>query len=256
MKKYSRLFKYLSPLKGRIALYTLFTILSVAFSIVSLGMLIPFLDLIFHPEKKVYQLPSGGFNALNLLQTLSYYVTKMIDEHSTLYALGGICVIIIVAIFLKNVFVYVTYYILGPLRNAIIMRLRNEMYNKILLLPIGYFTEKRKGDLISRMTNDINELEYSVIGTLEGLIKDPINILFILGSLAFLSPKLSLFLFIFLPVTGFIIGRVSRSLRKQSNDAAIKYGESMSILDETLSGLRVIKAFNAEKLLQTRFHET
>jgi subfamily B ATP-binding cassette protein MsbA len=256
MKKYSRIFKYLSPLKGKIGLYTLFTILSVAFSIISLGMLIPFLDLLFNPEKKVYQLPSGGFSAATLLQTLSYYITRMIDEHSRLYALGGICIVIIISIFLKNVFLYLTYYILGPVRNTIITRLRNEMYDKILSLPIGFFTEKRKGDLISRMTNDINEIEYSVIGTMEGLIKDPINILFILFSLVFLSPQLSLFLLIFLPLTGFIIGRVSRSLKKQSNAAAMKYGEAMSILDETLSGLRVIKAFNAEDLLQNRFHNT
>ena len=256
MKKYSRIFKYLSPLKGKITLYIFFTILSVAFSIVSLGMLVPFLDLLFNPDKKVYQLPSGGFSAATLLQTLSYYITKIIDTHSRLYALGGICVVIIISIFLKNLFLYLTYYILGPVRNEIVTRLRNEMYNKILSLPIGFFTEKRKGDLISRMTNDINEIEYSVIGTMEGLIKDPINILFILFSLVFLSQQLSLFLLIFLPLTGFIIGRISRSLKKQSNAAAIKYGESMSILEETLSGLRVIKAFNAESLLQNRFHNT
>src|SRR5262245_15645421 len=104
MKKYARLFTYLSPLKGNIVLYVLFTILSVAFSIVSLSMLIPFLDLIFNPEKKVYQLPAGGLNSSTLLQTLNYYITKMIDEHSTLYALGTICVVIILAIFLKNLF--------------------------------------------------------------------------------------------------------------------------------------------------------
>jgi subfamily B ATP-binding cassette protein MsbA len=160
-------------------------------------MLVPFLDLLFNPDKKVYQLPSGGFSAATLLQTLSYYITKMIDAHSRLYALGGICVVIIISIFLKNLFLYLTYYILGPVRNEIVTRLRNEMYNKILSLPIGFFTEKRKGDLISRMTNDINEIEYSVIGTMEGLIKDPINILFILFSLVFLSPQLSLFLLIF-----------------------------------------------------------
>src|SRR5690242_1361578 len=144
MKKYSRIFKYLSPLKGKIALYTLFTILSVAFSIISLGMLVPFLDLLFNPEKKVYQLPAGGFSAANLLQTLSYYITKMIDEHSRLYALGGICVVIIISIFLKNLFLYLTYYILGPVRNIIVTKLRDEMYDKILSLPIGFFTEKRK----------------------------------------------------------------------------------------------------------------
>lgn len=253
MKKYARLFKYLSPLKGNIVLYVLFTILSVAFSIVSLGMLIPFLDLLFNPGKKVYALPAGGLNSSTLLQTLSYYITKMIDDHNALYALGFICIIIIIAIFLKNLFLYFTYYVLAPMRNMVMTRLRNDLYDKILSLPIGFFNEQRKGDIISRMTNDTNELESSVVGTMEGLIKDPINILFILASLVFLSVQLSLFLVIFLPLTGFIIGRVSRSLKKQSNIAAVKYGESLSILDETLSGLRVIKAFNAESLLRNRF---
>ena len=255
MKKYSRLFSYLSNLKTNIFLYVVFTILSVIFSIVSLGMLIPFLDLIFNPEKKVYVLPEGGLTSANMLQTFNYYITQMIDMHSTLYALGAICVVIIIAIFLKNLFLYLTYYVLSPMRNMIITRLRSDLYNKILKLPIGYFTEKRKGDVISRMTNDTNELEGSVIGTMEGLIKDPINIIFILVSLVFLSAQLSLFLLIFLPLTGFIIGRVSRSLKKSSNIAAIQNAESLSILDETLSGLRVIKAFNAERLLQSKFLE-
>ncbi|CAN5239236.1 ABC transporter ATP-binding protein [soil metagenome] len=253
MKNYARLFKYLSPLKGNSVLDVVFTILSVAFSIVSLGMLIPFLDLLFNPGKKVYALPAGGLNSSTLLQTLSYYITKMIDDHNALYALGFICIIIIIAIFLKNLFLYFTYYVLAPMRNMVMTRLRNDLYDKILSLPIGFFNEQRKGDIISRMTNDTNELESSVVGTMEGLIKDPINILFILASLVFLSVQLSLFLVIFLPLTGFIIGRVSRSLKKQSNIAAVKYGESLSILDETLSGLRVIKAFNAESLLRNRF---
>lgn len=256
MKKYSRLFSYLTNVKTNIVLYVVFTILSVIFSIVSLGMLIPFLDLIFNPGKKVYALPEGGLTSANLLQTINYYITQMIDEHGTMYALGAICVIIIIAIFLKNLFLYLTYYVLSPMRNMIIMQLRSDLYNKILQLPVGYFTEKRKGDIISRMTNDTNELEVSVIGTMEGLIKDPINIVFILISLVFLSAQLSLFLLVFLPLTGFIIGRVSRSLKKSSNVAAIQNAESLSILDETLSGLRVIKAFNAEKLIQTKFLDT
>lgn len=256
MKKYSRLFSYLTNVKTNIVLYVVFTILSVIFSIVSLGMLIPFLDLIFNPDKKVYALPEGGLTSANLLQTINYYITQMIDEHGTMYALGAICVIIIIAIFLKNLFLYLTYYVLSPMRNMIIMQLRSDLYNKILQLPVGYFTEKRKGDIISRMTNDTNELEVSVIGTMEGLIKDPINIVFILISLVFLSAQLSLFLLVFLPLTGFIIGRVSRSLKKSSNVAAIQNAESLSILDETLSGLRVIKAFNAEKLIQTKFLDT
>ncbi len=201
-------------------------------------------------------MPTGNLSSANVLQTFSFYITKMMDEHGTVYALGAICIIIIVSVFLKNVFLYFTSYVLSPIRNIIMTRLRNDLYNKILQLPIGYFTEQRKGDIISRMTNDTNELETTVINTMDGLVKDPITILFILVSLVFLSPQLSLFLLIFLPVTGLLIGRVSRSLKKQSNAAAIKYGESLSILDETLGGLRVIKAFNAEGLLRNRFFKT
>jgi subfamily B ATP-binding cassette protein MsbA len=139
---------------------------------------------------------------------------------------------------------------------SIITRLRSELYHKILQLPIGYFTEKRKGDVMSRMTNDIAEIELSVVGTLEGLIKDPLNVIVILVVLVYISPVLSLFLFILLPLTGIVIGRISRSLKKNSNISAIKLGEVLSTLDETLSGLRVIKAFNAEYLLKNRFMKT
>jgi subfamily B ATP-binding cassette protein MsbA len=134
--------------------------------------------------------------------------------------------------------------------------LRSELYDKLLQLPIGYFTEQRKGDVMSRMTNDVSELESSVVSTLEGFIKDPLNIIIILATLVYISPQLSLLLFVFLPLTGLIIGRISRSLKKQSNIAAVKLGEALSVLDETLGGLRVIKAFNAESLLQTKFETT
>jgi subfamily B ATP-binding cassette protein MsbA len=139
------------------------------------------------------------------------------------------------------------------MRNSVMKRLRADLYTKILQLPIGYFTEQRKGDIVSRMSNDANEIEWSVMSTLEGLIKEPITILIILSVLIFLSPQLSLFLLVLLPLTGFIIGRVSRSLKKQSTEAQEEMGTLMSILDETLGGLRVIKAFNAEKLLRNKF---
>ncbi|MFY7652672.1 MAG: ABC transporter ATP-binding protein, partial [Chitinophagaceae bacterium] len=143
-----------------------------------------------------------------------------------------------------------------PLKMSIVKELRQEVYQKLLQLPIGYFTDQRKGDVMSRMTNDINEIETSVIGTLEGFIKDPLNVIIILATLVWISPALSVFLLILLPVTGFIVGRISRSLKKQSNESAIKLGEALSVLDETLGGLRVIKAFNAEKILSNRFIKT
>ena len=134
-------------------------------------------------------------------------------------------------------------------------RLRADLYSKILDLPIGYFTEQRKGDIISKMSNDVNELEWSVIGTMEGLIREPMSILIILVSLVLLSPLLSLYMLILLPVMGFIIGGVSRSLKKQTNTAQEQLGTLMSIVDETLGGLRVVKAFNAEPKLREKFFD-
>ena len=253
MKRYAGLLKYFKPFGGNIALYILFTVLSIVFGVVSIGMLIPFLDIIFHPEKRVTTLPPSGLNSENALQTLSYYLTRIINTSGVITALGYICIVIIVSIFLKNVFLYLSYYVLSPMRNSVMTRLRNDLYSKILSLPIGYFTEQRKGDLISRMTNDTWELEGTVVNTMEGMVKEPLTLIILLLSLVFLSPQLSLFLLIFLPATAFIIGRVSRALKKQSNAAAIKAGEGLSVLDETLGGLRVIKAFNAEHLLRNRF---
>jgi subfamily B ATP-binding cassette protein MsbA len=256
MKKYAGLLRYFKPFKGNIALYILFTLLSVVFGIVSIGMLIPFLDILFDPTKRVVELRPFEFNAGSLLNTLSYYLSRIISEQGVVSALGYICIIIITSIFLKNLFLYLSYYVLSPMRNSVMTRLRNDLYNKILSLPIGYFTEQRKGDLISRMTNDTTELEGTVVNTMEGLFKEPLTIIIILSTLVFLSPQLSVFLLIFLPLTGFIIGRVSRTLKKQSNAAAIKSGEGLSILDETLTGLRVIKAFNAEHILRNKFLST
>lgn len=141
------------------------------------------------------------------------------------------------------------------MKNNVVNELRADLYNKILQLPIGYFTAQRKGDLISRITIDIAEVETSVVGTLEGWIRDPLTILINFAFLFYLSPQLTLFLLVFLPIIGFIIGRVTRSLKRQSADAAIKYGESVSILDETLGGLRVIKAFNVESILRNKFFD-
>ena len=253
MKKYSRVFKYLRHYKSRIGLYFLFILLSIVFSIVSVGMLMPFLDLIFKGKTGASELVKSTTNPV-----LKYVRDLLVDimntgDNGKFKALGIICILILIFIFLKNLFLYLSYYILNPVKNAISNKLRAEIYDKILRLPIGYFTEKRKGDLMSRTTNDLAEVETSVVGTLEGWIRDPLTILIVLGTLFVLSPKLTLFLLVLLPVMGFIIGRVSRSLKKQSMDVAIKYGESVSILDETLGGLRVIKAFNIENLLRNKF---
>ncbi len=256
MKRFSTILKYLSDQKRFIALYFILNLLSVLFSLISLTMLVPFLQLLFGKEKMITQMPHVTFSASSVLDYIKYILGILIREYGPVYALAAICVIIILSIFFKNFFLYLSLRILGPMRNRVLNRLRNDLYSKILDLPLGFFTEQRKGDLISRMSNDINEIEWSVISTLEGVFREPLTILVILFTLVFLSPPLSLFLFILPPLTGFIIGRVSRSLKKQSNIAQEQLGILMSILDETLGGLRVIKAFNAEKFLKSKFITT
>ncbi len=256
MKRFSRILFYLRSQKRNIVLYIIFNLLSVIFSLVSLAMLAPFLQMLFGKEKLLTVRPEFSFTANGLLNNLKYFLGQLIQQYGEIYALGAICVIIIVAIFFKNMFTYLAYRVLTPMRNYVMTKLRADLYSKILELPIGFFTEQRKGDIISRMSNDANEIEWSVMSTLEGLIRDPLNIIIILVMLVLLSPTLSLFLLVLLPLTAFIIGRVSRSLKKQSSAAQEQLGVLMSILDETLTGLRVIKAFNAEKILGRTFFTT
>jgi ATP-binding cassette, subfamily B, bacterial MsbA len=253
MKRFSRILYYLRDQKGKIVLYFLFNILSVLFSLVSFAMVGSFLQLLFGQEKPVMTMPPGSFSANSVLQSIKYFLSILIRDYGNLYALAAICIIVVASVFLKNLFYYLTLRIIIPVRNRVMTRLREDMFTKILTLPIGYFTEQRKGDIISRMSNDANEIETSVVGTFEGLIKEPITILIILVVLVFMSPVLSLFILVLLPLTGFIIGRVSRSLKAQSNAAQEHMSVLMSILDETLTGLRVIKAFTAEKIMVERF---
>ena len=252
MRKYSRIFSYLKNYKSSIALYFLCIILSIVFGIASFGMLAPFFDLIFNGDSS--KLSNSMDNPA--MEALRNLMLNQTGNLSTVGALALICMIIIVSIFLKNLFVYLSFYILNPLKNKIVNHLRSEIYHKILHLPIGYFTEQKKGDLISRSTNDVGEVEGSLIGALEGWIRDPLTIIINFAVLFYISPQLTIAILICIPVIGFILGRISRALKKQSNEAAIKNGESLSIMDETLNGLRVIKAFNIETLLKAKFETT
>lgn len=237
-------------------MYLLFNLLSVLFSLISLGMLAPFLQLLFEKEGYPRIEPVFTFSSSGIMNTLKYQLGRLIDIHGQERALAIICGVLIGSILFKNLFLYLSLRVMVPIRNRVMTKFRADMYEKILHLPIGFFTEQRKGDVMSRMSNDMNEVEWSIVGTLEGLIREPMTILIILFCLVFLSPMLSLFLVVLLPLMGFIIGRISRSLKKQSTAAQEQQGLLLSILDETLTGLRVIKAFNAEKLLGNRFFTT
>jgi len=249
MKKFSRIFKYIRRYSDKLTLYFVFTLLATLFGVLSITMLMPFFDLIFKPNQPANQILSDN----KLVSIINRYLLTVIQTNGRVAALTIICVFLIGLTLLKNLFLYLSNLLSAPIRSAVVTEMRKDLYNKILELPVGYFTEKRKGDIMSRMTNDIVEIESSIVGTMEGLVKDPITIIGYLISLIIISPVLSLFLLVLLPVTGFFIGRISRKLKTQSQDAAVRLGESLSIMDETLGGLRVIKAFMAEKLLSTRF---
>jgi len=252
MKQYSRIFDYLRAYKGKIFIYFLFTLLSILFSIVSIGMLMPFLQLIFLGGKT--GITTSSSNAF--IQYVNDFLNNSVQTKGKATTLGIICLLMVSFIILKNIFLYLSYYILNPLKNRIVNQLREDLYDKVLRLPIGFFNEKRKGDLMSRMTNDVGEVESSVVGTLEGWIRDPLTIIVTLTVLFFISTQLTLFILILIPVLGLVIGRITRSLKKHSQEVAHKYGETLSTIDETLSGLRVIKAFNIEKLLRSKFFKT
>lgn len=169
------------------------------------------------------------------------------------YALMFICVSVVVMFFLKNLFRYLGAYYISPIRNGVVKDIRTAIHNKVMRLPLSWFNNERKGDLITRVTSDVHEVEWSVMSSLEVVFRDPFNILLFLGMMIFLSAKLTLFVFLLLPVIGVLIGWMAKSLKRTSAKGKLKLGSLISIIEETLSGLRIIKAFNAEKTVAEKF---
>ncbi len=246
MKKISRLLKYLADYKGQIALYFTANLLGILFGLFSLTMLAPVLQVLFKPTDTVV-------NRDSLLGKFSGFIHDIVQAQGPMAALADVCIAVVIFTILKNLFLYISLYILNPLRNAILRRLRDDIFTKTLSLPIGFFTEERKGDLISRMTNDINEVELSIMGVLEVFIREPLTIIFYIGTMVFMNYQLTLILLFVLPIAGLIIGRISKSLRKSSNIAQEQLGNMLGVIDETLVGMRVVKAFNAETHQHLRF---
>jgi subfamily B ATP-binding cassette protein MsbA len=246
MKKIATLLRYLKDYKGKISLYFLSNLVAILAGGLSLSALAPILVVLFKvgPDLKKSKGVIGTFNEL---------LNGVITEKGSLTALAYVCVIVVVFTMIKNFFLYISLYLLNPIRNDILRRLRDELFVKTLSLPIGFFTEERKGDLISKMTNDINEVELSIMSVLEVFIREPLTILFYLVSMVFISPQLTLALLIFLPVAGGAIGIISKSLRKSSNIAQEQLGAMLGVIDEMLVGMRVVKAFNAESTVHGRF---
>ncbi len=261
MKKFFRILRYVKGYWRYATLNIICNTLSVLFGLFSLTMVAPFLNLLFlnndaeYAERLAKGAPAAKLSFDSAIDNFNYYLTKIIAENGKPQALLFICILVVGFILLKNFFRYLAMYFLANIRNGVVKDLRNELYDKSLQLPLSYYTGERKGDLMSRMTTDVQEIEWSIMNSLEMLFRDPINIIILFGSMIYISPKLTLFMFILIPLPALIIGRIASSLRKTSAKGKVRLGTLFSILEETLSGLRVIKAFNAEKPMNKKFRD-
>lgn len=226
--------------------------MTVFFSLFSLTMIIPFLNVLFSQNRN-YTLMPWAVSAKVLLNNFNYYLGNYIIEHGQLNALMLISLLVVIMFFLKNLTRYLAMYFLVPIRNGVVRDIRKAVYHKILSLPIGYFTDERKGDLMARMTNDVQEVEWGIMNSLEAAFREPLNIVVFLITMFTMSPQLTTFVLVLLPVAGLIIGRIGKSLKKKSVLAQEKMGELLSNIEETLGGLRIIHAFTAEKSASKKF---
>ncbi|HVA98404.1 MAG TPA: ABC transporter transmembrane domain-containing protein, partial [Bacteroidia bacterium] len=197
-----------------------FNIIAVVFSLFSLTMAIPILNLLFQTNDADYAktlaagAPTFHLSVNGLTAVFNYHITSIIIQNGKLHALLLMCVLLTVVIFLKNIFRYLAMFFLAPIRNGVVKDYRNAIFNKTLDLPLSYYSEERKGDIMSRITTDVQEVEWSIMSSLEMIFRDPFNILIFLGTLVFMSPQLSLFVFVLLPITAALIGLIGKSLKR------------------------------------------
>jgi len=226
--------------------------MTVFFSLFSLTMIIPFLNVLFSQNRN-YTLMPWSVSAKSLLNNFNYYLGNYIVEHGQLKALMLISMLVVIMFFLKNLTRYLAMYFLVPIRNGVVRDIRRDVYHKILSLPIGYFTDERKGDMMARMTSDVQEVEWGIMNSLEAAFREPLNIIVFLITMFTMSSELTTFVLVLLPIAGLIIGRIGKSLKKKSVQAQEKMGELLSNIEETLGGLRIIHAFTAEKSASKKF---
>ncbi|MEM8510513.1 MAG: ABC transporter ATP-binding protein [Bacteroidota bacterium] len=251
-----KLLRFARPYKLYGLLNILCNVLYAIFNVLSIIIFIPTLGILFKNQEEVYQKPVfDGFSNLKSYaeDSLNFFLTEKVAQDGPTAALVFICLASIVIFFFKNLFRYAAMYFLAFLRTGMVKDLQDTLYSSVLDLPLSFFSEQRKGDLLSRMTSDIKEVEGSIINSLEALVREPITIVIVLISMLLISAKLTLFVFIFLPIAGFVISAVGKRLKAQSLAAQKENGIFLSFLEETLTGLKVIKGFNAEHKLAQKF---
>ncbi|TKG96661.1 ABC transporter ATP-binding protein [Puteibacter caeruleilacunae] len=254
MKEFLKLMKrFIPPYRKDLILNFLFNTLGAIFGVFSFLMMKPILDVLFGLEPAVIERVPFALSKDAIFNNIFFYVSKVKASTGADMALLFVCGILILTVLLKVGFTYLASYHSVGIRNGVVRDIRKLLYNKIVQLPIGFFTEERKGDIIARTTGDVQEVENSVMTSLDMFLKNPVLIIASLTGMLILSPHMTLFVFIMLPVAGYIIGSVGKTLKKTSRKGQDKMGELLSTIEETLSGLRVIKAFNAEEKMNYRY---
>ena len=253
MKGYFKFLRYTLPYKGLAALNVFFNIFSIVFSLFSIALIFPFLGLLFGKTALVTVKPAFEFSAESLSGLLNFHLSEIIRTDGAESALIFICGLLIATIFLKNLFRYLALFFMVSLRNNVVSDLRESLFKHILVLPLSYFSEEKKGDLISRMSSDILQIEIAIMSSLEALFKEPLTLIIYLASLIVISPQLTIIVFITLPIMGLLIGQIGKMLKKYAQRGQSKFGDLVSLYEETLMGIRIIKAFNSQAFFMRRF---
>ncbi|MFQ3181723.1 MAG: subfamily B ATP-binding cassette protein MsbA [Polaribacter sp.] len=257
MGYFKDILKYEKKYRKFTVLNILFNILYAIFNVLSVLAFIPVLGILFGTDKKALNAPmySGIKSIGNYTKDRFYYfISQKIENEGAINVLLFICLLTFSLFLLKNLFRYLASYVMVFLRNGIVKDLRDKLYHKIVELPIAYFSEKKKGDTIARMTVDVQEVEISFLTSLEAIVREPLTVIISLSMMLILSVKLTLFVFVLLPVSGFIISSISKKLKANSAKAQKETGNFLSFIEETLTGLRIIKGFNAEQVIEDKFN--
>ena len=245
--------RFIPPYKGKLIWNIIFNFLSAIFGAFSFLLLIPSLKILFGTKELVTDKPEITLDVSSVTAYIDYVISRTIVQHSAERALIFIGMFIVITVFLKVGFYYLANFMIVLIRNGVVRDIRSKIYRKILKLQLGFFSDERKGDIMARLTGDVTEVENSIMNSLDMMIKNPILIIVSVAVMIYMSWSLTLFVFVMFPIAGYIIGRIGKSLKKESRKGQHKMGEILSIVEEDLSGLRIIKAFNAEKKMTQRF---
>ena len=254
---FSILRRFVPPYKYYLALNIFFNILASVLTLFSFALIIPILEILFKLKQASYTFMEWGAGSIKdvVINNFYYYITTIIDEKGAGFALLILGVFLMVMTFFKTAATYLSSYFMIPLRSGIVRDIRNYVYEKVVSLPIGFFTSEKKGDVMARMSGDVGEIENSIMASLDMMFKNPIMIIVCLATMFAISWQLTLFVLILLPTAGYIMGQVGKKLKRRSLEGQNQWGLLMSIIEETLGGLRIVKAFNAEDKMIKWFHD-